>query len=314
MKQFLALALMVPLTACFDDSEDTSIEVTGELPSTSSGFSETAGLANAGALVGNDTKEVFGESLTSNAFSGGSANSFSTGIQSRELLSPPQNCDSSGTVSLDVSDKALTFIFEECLSDNTEIDGRLGFTITGDLETFAENIVGDAIDLSLNADYQNIKVTTGSEYLNLDGNITTRYQISSTDWGYGISSSALEYSDSNDHDFTLNNYNLEMQGDFLVGEASDGTSWSYDYFITNSDGTFHVQSDGDIQLHDSSNELRTGTILIEGTNATLAITLNAEAENVDDQVNFSLDLGKDGTEDVTGTTSQATFYGWPQAF
>lgn len=314
MKQFLALALMLPLTACFDDSEDTSIEVTGELPVTSAGFSEAVGLASAGALVGNDTKDVFGESLASSAFGGGSPNSFSAGMQSRELLIEDQGCDTSGTVSLDVSNEALTFIFDACLSDNTEIDGRLGFTISDDLETFVENIDSEVIDLSLNADYQDITVTTGNEFLNIDGNITTRYQISATDWGYDISSSSLAYRDSNDHDFTLNNYSLEMQGDFLIGEESSGASWRYDYFITNSDGTFHVQSDGDIQLQDSSSELRTGVILIEGTNAMLTITLDAEASDTNEQVSFSLDLGKDGTEDVSDTMSQANFYGWPQVF
>ena len=308
MNRILGLALILPLTACLDESEESAIEVTGELPSTSSGFSSTANLANAGALVGNDTRDVFGESLSSTGNGATSLTSSEAGIQSRALIIDAAACDSSGSISVDVTEQAFTFIFDDCINDEAAIDGQLGFSIAGDLETFVQNIENEVFDFTLNADYQDIQIRNGNDYVNIDGNITTGYQLSSTQWTYEVSSTEIEYSDSNENAFTLNNYNLSMEGNISLVEGSDGTYWNYDYYITNSEGTFHVTSDGDIELQDGISELRTGTIFIEGVNAILTIQLDADAIDTNDQVSFSLDLDKDGSEDVTGTMSQATFY------
>lgn len=311
MKQIIALALLVPLAACIDDSDDeNSVEITGEL--SSSDFSASANLARAGSVVGSESQGVFDEGLFG-AFnvSGDAQSNSGTSMQSRELIGDPAACDASGTLSLDVNQSAITFIFSQCDNGESTIDGNLGFTLSGDLQTFVDNIDAGIFDFGFNADYQNINITQGNDFININGNLTTEYAFSASDWEYGVSSRSLEYSDSNDHDFTLQNFDFDMDGDIASAAGSSNVSWQYDYYLTNDDGTFHVKSDGDIVLDDGISELRSGTILIEGTNAILTVTLDADAAQADDQVEFSLDLEKNGIEDATGSMSQATFYGWP---
>ena len=311
MKQLLALALLAPLAACIDDSDDeNSVEITGELPS--SDFAAPANLARAGSVVGSESQGVFDEGLFGAFSVSGNAQANSgTSMQSRELIVDAAACDDSGTLSLDVNQSALTFIFSECDNGESTIDGNLGFTLSGDLQTFVDNIDAGIFDFGFNADYQEIKITQGNDFININGNITTEYAFSASDWEYDVSSRSLAYSDSDDHDFTLQNFDFEMDGDIASAAGSSNVSWQYDYYVTNDDGTFHVKSDGEIELENGTSELRTGIIYIEGTNAILTINLDADAAQSDDQVKFSLDLNKDDTEDATGSMSQATFYGWP---
>lgn len=311
MKQLLALALLVPLAGCLDENDDdSSVEITGEL--SSSDFAGSGNLAKAGSLVGSESQGVFDEGLLGAFSVDANAQSPSgSAMQSRELIVDAASCDSSGTLSLDVNQSALTFIFAECDNGDATIDGNLGFTLSGDLETFIDNIDAGIFDFGFNADYQNIKITQGSEFININGNISTEYAFTANDWEYGVFSQSLAYSDSDEHDFTLQNFDFDMQGDVASAAGSSNVTWEYDYYVTNDQGTFHVKSDGEIELENGTSELRTGVILIEGTNAILTINLNADAAQADDQVTFSFDLNKDDTEDATGSMSQATFYGWP---
>jgi len=310
MKKLAAVLMALPLAACINESDSDSVSVSGYLPTDEAGMSELGALTEAGSEVGGQSQTLLGDTLNGSL---GESNevrsrSLSPSPQPRALIVQPQSCEGQqGSFSVDLTDNALTFIFDECAGEEGTVDGQIGFSLGDSFEQFADQVMSGIFDFTLTVNYGDLTAINGDDYVYLNGDVTTEWLISETAWEYGVTSGSLTYRDSVEHDFRLNNFEFDMQGDTTQNEGSLNTQWTYDYFITNEDGTFHVKSVGPIMLVDGLSEKRDGQITIEGVNALLTITLDSDG---DDEVVFSLDIDKDGTEDVTGTSSQADFYNW----
>ena len=311
LKKLGALLPAIALAGCIqsDDNEASSVEVTGSLPTDQAGLESLGSLTQAGPQVGNESQQLLSNTLDSSSNSAPRARSLAP--QPRAIIGEPQSCgNQQGTLSVDLTNQALSFIFADCAGETGTINGSIGFAINGTFEEFVNNISNDVFNLALTVNYGQLSVESNSAYVYLNGSVTTNWVISNESWQYNVDSSSLTYRDSIEHDFTLNDFDFDMQGSVHQGEGSLNTQWTYDYLITNSDGTFHVTSTGPILLEDGVSEKRNGQIVIEGVNATLTIDLDADAVNTTEEVMFRLAFKDEGLDDVTGSTSQATFYGW----
>lgn len=271
-----------------DEGAEATPKLSGQLATDSA---ESA--ARSGAMVG--TGVAVGQQTRSSS-SELEQNSGTVGPRSFEFSSACDNA--SGTMKISVSDDAMSMgmTFSQCMGeDQSYVDGFLGFQFKDINDT------GSYVDMIM--DYQAFTVTSsGGDSFYLNGDM--RAIVDETAGTMKQSTARFETKqtiDGTTESSVLERYTFNGQM-----EDSELTQWNYDFYITgDDDGTFHIWSDGNIQL-DTNNQGRTGKLYIEGENAKLTVTLSNSGQTP--MAALALDTDKDGEVDLTGEMTQAEFY------
>lgn len=299
LKTTLMLTAALPLIACIESDEDSEVAVSGELNTIN--LAASVELASAGLEVALETSEEFEDSVSSNS-AGQTSNSNNDGITGRNGINI--DCDLGGTANISFNDNALSFSYDNCRGQDQElVNGAFsGATTKGNIFDLALS----EYSVAFNIDYQEFSITSSTDQVfSFDGTIDLEMDLTPTTWMLGMYTDLFQYQVP-EKSFTLEQFEFEVTGTVTGGEPNEDGSWNYDYFITNEDGTFHVKSLGNVTHSTEYPEQREGSLQIEGTNAILTIELVANVEG--GVANLSLDIGKNGVEDVTGEMTQDQFY------
>lgn len=290
------MAATMPLMACIESDESEELTADGELDITS--LSANIDLLHTGLDAGEEAQDVFSDALQY-SFEMSQGTVADTAVEI--------NCVTSGTQTPSLTDLGgFSVVYNECTDASLEtINGSIsGSIVAGTIDNYTSGVYS----LEYEVLYQNLVLTDASEQTleveTLDGELSVSVDYGLDAWAYEISAPEFSYTDD-EVAFVLEDAHFNMSGASEQGDPIDKATWSYDFFISGTDGAFHVQSIGEIGFDVTNVEERVGSLQIEGANAVL--TVEFVSDGTGGSANLSLDIDKDGTVDVEESLTQAEF-------
>lgn len=299
MKQQSLKSLVLAITAgslvacgSADGGSDSGApKLTGQLATDS-----VESAARSGAMVGAGVQAgSTGNSSITNAMGSLGDTEGSSSLE-RSIVQPKNQsanvpCELSGQISMTGSESSssVSVTFVQCMdADQTYINGGLSMA-------FSE---GPNESIAISANYDAFTVTEVSgDSVYLDGDFRFVIEDLFANVGMSISSNRFEartIESGVTESVVLDDYSMNFSG----------SQYNFDFYITGDEGTFHIWTEGNLQVN--SFGAQSGQLYIEGENAKLSVTLTNTDQTP--MASLALDTDKDGTADLTGEMTQAEFF------
>lgn len=300
MKQQSLKSLVLAITAgslvacgSADGGSDSGApKLTGQLATDSVESAARSGaMVGAGVQVGTTGNSSMADAIGSLGDTDGSSS-----VDQRSLVQPKNQtanvpCELSGQISLTGSESSssVSMTFVQCMdADQTYMNGGLSMA-------FSE---GANESIAISANYNAFTVTEVSgDSVYLDGDFRFVIEDLLTNVGVSMTSNRFEARTTQSgvtESVVLDDYSMNFSG----------SQYNFDFYITGDEGTFHIWTEGNLQVN--SFGAQSGQLYIEGENAKLSVTLTNTDQTP--MASLALDTDKDGTADLTGEMTQAEFF------
>ena len=269
------------------DGGDSDTQVTGQISTDSVESAAQVGTVAASGTSAGST----GQESVSYAYAADNE----ADTQTRSLPGAALPCDEGGQMQVTRSNESFSLEFVQCMNDD-------GSYVNGSMQVQRTDNEDGTTNMS--ATYGEFEVTEADgNSVYIDGAILYSIQdyITGT---MSLTSSRFESrvtEDGETNSVVLTDYNYQV-----VSSSSRGVVVNYDFYVTNENGTFHVWTEGNMS-YATGDEGLNGILYIEGANAILTATLTSDSQSA--TAYLSLDVDKDGTEDLSGEMTQTAFLG-----